>query len=126
MDYYGLKGMSFLVIMEIRWKVDGEISEIKYSFVYYVLKGYSGQDHVQMEDIIQLTVDTVQDCHPAAKNVIIQSDIASDFTSQYFILFIFNMNTRLDDEKHYCVEQMYIHRSTNRENTIVYSLFISQ
>ena len=25
-DYYGKKGMSLLGIMEIRWKVDGEVS----------------------------------------------------------------------------------------------------
>ena len=39
----------------------------EYSFVDHVIKGYSGQDHVQVAYIIQLAVDTVQDLHPAAK-----------------------------------------------------------
>ena len=52
-----------------------------------------------MAAVIQLAVDTVQDLHPAAKEVIIPSDNASGFSSQELILFVFNMNTRLDDEK---------------------------
>ena len=60
-DYYGKKCMSLLVNMEIRWKVGGEVSGLKYLFVDYLIKGYSGQDHVQVLAIIQLTVHTVQD-----------------------------------------------------------------
>ena len=52
-----------------------------------------------MEAVVQLAVDTLQDLHPAAKKVIIQSDNASGFSSQGLILSIFNMNTRLDYEK---------------------------
>ena len=44
--------MSLLGIMEIRWKVDGEVSGFEYLFVDYVIKGYSGQDHVQVAYII--------------------------------------------------------------------------
>ena len=29
-----------MVIMEIRWKVDGEVSVFEYSFVDYLIKGY--------------------------------------------------------------------------------------
>ena len=68
--------------MEIRCKVNGEVSEFEYSFVDYVIKRWSGQDHVQVEDVIQLAVDTLQDLYPAAKKVIIQSDNAGGFTSQ--------------------------------------------
>ena len=68
-----------LDIMEVRCKVDGEISGFEYSFVDYTIKGYSGQDHVQAEDVIQLAVETVQDCYHAAKNIIIQSYNASGF-----------------------------------------------
>ena len=64
---YGKKGLIFLGIMEIRWKVVGEISGFEYSFVGYVIKGYSGQDNLQVADIIQLAVDTVQDHDTAAK-----------------------------------------------------------
>ena len=81
-DYYGKKVMSLLGFMEIRWKVDGEVSGFECSFFYCVIKGYSGQDHVQVAAVIQLDVDTVQDRHPAAKKVIIQSYNESGFASQ--------------------------------------------
>ena len=55
-----------------------------------------------MASVIQLDVDIVQYRHPASKKVIIQSDNASGFASQELILFILNMNTRLDDEKVLC------------------------
>ena len=53
--------------MEIRWNVYGEVSGFEYSFVDYLIKGYSGQNHVQVEAIIPVAADTVQDLHPAAK-----------------------------------------------------------
>ena len=94
--------MSLLGIMEIRWEVYGEVSGFEYLFVDYAIKGNSGQDHVQVASAIQLAVDTVQDRHPDAKKIIIQSDNKTDFASQELIPFIFNMNTRLDDEKMLC------------------------
>ena len=60
--------MSFLESMEIRWKVYEEVNGFEYSFVDYTIKGYSGQYYVQVEAVIQLTVDTLQDHHTAAKN----------------------------------------------------------
>ena len=74
--------MILLAILEMRWKVDGEVSGFEYSFVDYLIKGHSGQNHVQVEAVIQLDVDTVQDRHPAAKKVIIQSYNESGFASQ--------------------------------------------
>ena len=74
--------MILLGFMEIRWKAGGDVSGFEYSFVYYVVKGYSGQDHVQVAAVIQLAFDTVQDCHPASKKFIIQSDHANGFASQ--------------------------------------------
>ena len=50
-----------------------------------------------MTALIQLSVDTVQDHHPATKKVIIQSDNSGGFASQELIPFVFNMNTRIDD-----------------------------
>ena len=88
--------------MEIRWKVDGEVSVFEYSFVDYVINGYSGQDHVKVAAVIQLAVDTLQYCHPSTKNVILQSDNIIVFAPQELIPLIFNMNTRLDDEKMLC------------------------
>ena len=67
-DCFGKKGMSLLVIMEIRWKMDGKVSGFEYSCVDDVIKGYYGKDHSQVAAIIQLAVDTVQDHHPDAKN----------------------------------------------------------
>ena len=84
--------------MKIGCKVDGEVSEFEYSCVDYVIKGYCVKDHVQVAAVIQLDVDTVQYHYPAEKKVIIQSDNASGFYSQELIPFIFNTNTRLDDE----------------------------
>ena len=37
-DYIGKKVISMLVILEVRWKVDGKIIGFKYSFVDYVIK----------------------------------------------------------------------------------------
>ena len=45
--------------MEIRWKVDGGVIVFEYSFVDYAIKGKSGQDHVQVDTVIQSVVDTV-------------------------------------------------------------------
>ena len=91
--------MSLLGIMEIMWKVDGEVSWFEYSFIGYLINIYSGQDILQVAAVIQLVVDIVQDRHPVAENVIIQLDNASGSASQELILFIFNINTILDDEK---------------------------
>ena len=60
--------MSLLVIMEIRCKFDGEVIGFEYSFVDYVIKEYSGQDHVPEIAVIQLAIDTVQYHHPATKS----------------------------------------------------------
>ena len=91
--------MSLLVITEIRCKYDGGVSRFEYSFGDYVIKGYSFQDNVQVTDEIRFGVYIVQYHHPDSKKVIIQSYSASGFVSQELILFIFNMKTRLDDEK---------------------------
>ena len=91
--------MSLLVSIEIRWKLDGEASGFEYLSIDYVIKGYSGQDSVLVSVVINLNVDIVQDRHPVAENFIIQLDNASGSASQELILFIFNINTILDDEK---------------------------
>ena len=99
----------YFTTLQVRWKVDGKIHGFEYSFADYIVKGYSVQDHVQVAAAIQLAFQTVQDLHPAAKKIIIQSDNASGFASQELIPFTFNMNIRLHYEKSF--EQMDIHRS---------------
>ena len=66
-DYYGKKCTILLRIIKIRWKVDGEVSGFEYSFIDNVIKGYSGQDHVQVADLIQLSIEATQDHHPSVK-----------------------------------------------------------
>ena len=82
-------------MMEVRWKVDGEISAIEQSFVDYIIRGYYDQDHAQVVAVIQLYVDTVQELHPAANKIMIYSDNSSGFAPHELIPFVFNMNTRL-------------------------------
>ena len=79
-DYYDKKGMILLGFMEKRWKVIGKVRGLEYEFSDYVINRYSVKDHVQVASIIQSAIDTVKYLHPAANNVIIQSDNASDFS----------------------------------------------
>ena len=62
---------------------------------------------MQVAALIQLDVDTVQDYHSDTKKFIIQSYNASGSASQELIQFIFNMNTRPDDEIFLCWEDGY-------------------
>jgi hypothetical protein len=94
-EYYGKKGMSVLGAMFSRWKDDGENRGFQYSFVDYIIDGYTGQDNLQVAAVVQQIMRTVQDRHPGVKKVIIQSDNATGFASQELIPFIFHMNTKL-------------------------------
>ena len=114
--------MILLGILEIRWKVDGEVCGLGLC-VDYVVKGYSGQDHVQVSSVIHLYFDTVQYRHTAAKQVIIQSDNASSFALQELFRFIFNMDTRLDN---LFFVHMDIHRIKYSKDRVEYSPFIYQ
>ena len=100
--YYGKKVIILLGSIKIKWKVYGDVNVFEYSFVDYAIREYFRQDNVQVASAIQLAVDTVQDNNPAAKNFIIQSDNASDFSSQELIPSNFNTNTRLDNENILC------------------------
>ena len=73
-------------------------SRFEYSFVDYIIKGYSGQVHVQVASAIQLASVTVQGRHPASKKIIIQSENPRGYSSQYLITLIFNTSTRFHDE----------------------------
>ena len=61
--------MSLLVIMGIKWEVDGHVSGFEYSFVNYEIKGYYIKDHVQVTAVINLAIDTVQGHHPTSKKL---------------------------------------------------------
>ena len=103
--------------MKIGCKVDGEVSEFEYSCVDYLIKGYFVEDHVQVATLIHLAVDIVQYQHPSAKKVIIQSNNESCFASQELIPFIFDTNTRLDDEK-YFVSGRWIFTLAKKQKTL--------
>ena len=47
-EYYGKKGMSFIGMIMIRWKIADDEMGYEYSFCDYVVKGYTSQDHVQV------------------------------------------------------------------------------
>ena len=81
---------------------------------------------MKLADLIPLVFDTVQDRHPAAKKFIIQSDNASGFSSQELIPFIFNMNTRLDDEKNVVFSRWIFTEAQTRKTLFVYSLLFSK
>ena len=53
---------------------------------------------MQVAAVVQLEVQKLQDRHPAAKKVIIQSYNSSGFPLKELIPFVFNMNTRIHTE----------------------------
>ena len=48
-------------------KLMGKAVDLNINFWFFLIKGYSGQDHVQVAYLIKLAVDTMQDHHPSAK-----------------------------------------------------------
>ena len=89
-------------------KLCSQWKQIHSSFIWF--NTTNKKCHVQVEALIQLDFVTVQDLHPAGKNVIIQSYNASGFASQESIPFIFNINTRLDDENMLFWEDGYLQK----------------
>lgn len=96
-EYYGKKGMSVLGSMEVRWKrattADKNDEGFVYKFTNYVLKGYAGQDNVQVSAVLENMIRDIGERYSAVKRIIIQSDNASCFASQDLIPFIFHLNT---------------------------------
>jgi hypothetical protein len=64
----------------------------QYSFVDYIISGYTGQDNVQVCAILQLLCSSVQKKHPDVKEIFLQSDNATCFSSQAIIHFIHHLN----------------------------------
>lgn len=104
-EYYGKKGMSDLgahimqwVIRKLKEKmkngetVEVEVGGFEYSFVNFIFKNYSGQDHVQVASAIEQIISHVHEKFPEVKEIIIQSDNASCFASQELIPFIYHTN----------------------------------
>jgi len=87
--------MSLLGTMEIvgTKTADGELA-LKYNYVDYVIKGYSGQDHIQVGALIQAIKDDPErrTRHPNVNKLILQSDGASCLSSAQHIPLIFALN----------------------------------
>lgn len=101
MEYFGKKGMSLLgsMITECVIKKEKEKVMFKYTFVDYVVKGYTGQNNVQVAAILNLIVNHIHRDNPQIKEICIQSDNATCFSSQDFIPYIAHLNEELDGIK---------------------------
>ena len=84
--------MSFLGTMDIRWvkTIDGK--GFQYNFCDYVFKSYSGQDNVQVASAIEEIVKNTKEHYPHVKQIILQSDNATCFSSQELIPYIYHLN----------------------------------
>lgn len=92
-EYFGKKGMSLLGSMEVRWVENSDGTEgFTYSFVDYIIRGYAGQDHVQVCAVVQKTVHMLLEKSPNTTELCVQSDNATCFASQELIPFIYHLN----------------------------------
>ena len=92
-EYYGKKGMSVMGVMLVQWMENDDGKKgFKYSFVDYIVKGYSGQDNVQVAALIQEISSLVRNKFTAVKQICLQSDNATCFASQEMIPFIHHLN----------------------------------
>lgn len=77
--YFGKRGMSLLGAMEVRSKSVENESVFEYTFVDYVVKNHTSQDHVKKAAGMQLAVGSIAERHPGAKSVVLQTDNATAF-----------------------------------------------
>ena len=74
--------MSLLGTMVVQWvtKDDDKLCGFRYSFVDYIISGYSGQDNVQVCAILQIIYSSIQNNFPnKVKVIFLQSDNATCF-----------------------------------------------
>jgi len=96
-DYFGKKGMSLLGSMVIESVNDCDNIALKYEFVDYVVKGYSGQDNVQVCAVLNQILKRVSKKKPQVKEICLQSDNASCFASQDLIPYIYSLNNEYSE-----------------------------
>ena len=77
---------------------DGKLG-YEYSFEDYIIKGYSGQDNVQVGAVVSTIITRIKLTKPKIKSIIFQSDNASCFASQELIPFIHHINTQMRDDR---------------------------
>ena len=99
-EYYGKKGMSLLGSMIIECVIDDDDDvAFRYTFVDYVIKGYSGQDNVQVAAVLNLMVSGITRNNPTIKEICLQSDNATCFASQDMMPYIYHLNDELSGIK---------------------------
>ena len=89
--------MSLLGSMMIECVEQDKELSFKYSFVDYVIKGYSGQDNIQIAAALNIMVDQITKKRPDIKEICFQSDNATCFSSQELIPYISQLNDELSD-----------------------------
>ena len=92
--------------------VNNDEVALKYSFVDYVINGYSGEEHVQFAAVINLMSNGIMKNHPNIKEVFLQSDNATCFSSQDLIPYIYQLNQELVGIKF--VKWIYTEAQTGR------------
>lgn len=91
-DYFGKKGMSLLGAMAVQYVEKDDKEGYEYHFLDFIFKGYSGQDNIQVASALDAIVKQVALRFPVVKEIIIQSDNASCFSSQELIPFVYHLN----------------------------------
>src|SRR5688572_11376737 len=92
-EYYGKKGMSVLGSMMTSWMINEKgVGGYQYQFKDYILKGYTGQDNLQVAAVIEKILNHVKLECPHIDQVIFQSDNATCSALQELIPFIYHRN----------------------------------
>jgi len=91
-DYFGKKGMSLLGTMIIEGVTNVPNVTWSYKFVDYIVKGYTGEDVLQVCSVITEILRRVSEHMPDITDICLQSDNASCFASQDHIPYIYLLN----------------------------------
>ena len=96
-DCYGKKGMILLGSMEVQWATREDaigkiVGGFQHKFCDYALKGYSGQDNVQVSSSLEIITHGVSNKCPNMTEIAFQSDKTTCFASQEHIQFFYHTN----------------------------------
>ena len=91
--------MSLLGAMIIEGSHLSDEFTLKYSFEDYVVKGYTGQDNIQVGALVKLIINRIIDTRPQIKKICLQSDNASCFCAKDLIPYIYFLNSDKKDPR---------------------------
>ena len=91
--------MSLLGIMIVQIITHDDHLSYQYSFVDFVVRGYESQDVLQLSKVLEIMVNRIKKLNPSIKEICLQSDNASCFSSQDYIPFIHILNKELSGIK---------------------------